>query len=275
MRTGSRRRPPATRGRAARAGRGPRARARADPARADARLAVRVLPRRGRADGRRPRRTPQSGLTVQLCGDAHLSNFGGFAAPDRELVFDINDFDETARGPWEWDVKRLAASIAVAGRELGLRRPARRDAVEAAVRSYREAMRQFADDAQPRALVRPARRRAHPQPRRRPGHPRRSATRSSGGSRARGPRTTCAPCRSSPSASTARRASSAARRGSSRSRSCSPARESRSRSLPSSATTAAACRSTGDTCSRATATRTWPAGSAGSAASAPAPGSSC
>jgi uncharacterized protein (DUF2252 family) len=88
--------------------------------------------------------TPQSGLAVQLCGDAHLSNFGGFAAPDRELVFDINDFDETARGPWEWDVKRLAASIAVAGRELGLEPAARRGAVESAVRSYREAMRQFA-----------------------------------------------------------------------------------------------------------------------------------
>jgi uncharacterized protein (DUF2252 family) len=88
--------------------------------------------------------TPQSDLAVQLCGDAHLSNFGGFAAPDRELVFDINDFDETARGPWEWDVKRLAASIAIAGRELGLEPPARRIAVEAAVRAYREAMRRFA-----------------------------------------------------------------------------------------------------------------------------------
>jgi uncharacterized protein (DUF2252 family) len=88
--------------------------------------------------------TPHSRLLVQLCGDAHLSNFGGFAAPDRELVFDINDFDETARGPWEWDVKRLAASIAIAGRELGLAPPVRRDTVEAAVRSYRTAMRQFA-----------------------------------------------------------------------------------------------------------------------------------
>ena len=88
--------------------------------------------------------TPQSDLAVQLCGDAHLSNFGGFAAPDRELVFDINDFDETARGPWEWDVKRLATSIAIAGRELGLEPPARRIAVEAAVRSYREAIRRFA-----------------------------------------------------------------------------------------------------------------------------------
>ena len=88
--------------------------------------------------------TPQSGLPVQLCGDAHLSNFGGFAAPDRELVFDINDFDETARGPFECDVKRLAASIAIAGRELGLDPAARHAAVESAVRSYREAMRQFA-----------------------------------------------------------------------------------------------------------------------------------
>ena len=88
--------------------------------------------------------TPQSGLPVQLCGDAHVSNFGGFASPARELVFDINDFDETARGPWEWDVKRLAASVAIAGRELGLAQGARRGAVEAAVRSYREAMRRFA-----------------------------------------------------------------------------------------------------------------------------------
>ena len=88
--------------------------------------------------------TPRSGLEAQLCGDAHLSNFGGFAAPDREIVFDINDFDETARGPWEWDVKRLAASIAIAGRELDLAAGVRRSAVEAAVRSYRDAMRAFA-----------------------------------------------------------------------------------------------------------------------------------
>ena len=88
--------------------------------------------------------TPHSGITVQLCGDAHLSNFGGFAAPDRELVFDINDFDETARGPWEWDVKRLATSIAIAGRELGLTAAERQQAVEGSVRSYREAMREFA-----------------------------------------------------------------------------------------------------------------------------------
>jgi len=64
--------------------------------------------------------SPDSGIRVQLCGDAHLSNFGGFASPDRELVFDLNDFDETLPGPWEWDVKRLAASIEVAGRARGL-----------------------------------------------------------------------------------------------------------------------------------------------------------
>src|SRR4051812_25012779 len=63
--------------------------------------------------------SPDSGIRVQLCGDAHLSNFGGFAAPDRKLVFDLNDFDETLPGPWEWDVKRLAASIEVAGRARG------------------------------------------------------------------------------------------------------------------------------------------------------------
>ena len=61
----------------------------------------------------------RTGLRVQLCGDAHLSNFGGFAAPDRRLVFDVNDFDETLPGPFEWDLKRLVASFAVAGRDLG------------------------------------------------------------------------------------------------------------------------------------------------------------
>jgi uncharacterized protein (DUF2252 family) len=89
-------------------------------------------------------RTPQSGIRAQLCGDAHLSNFGGFASPDRELVFDLNDFDETLPGPWEWDVKRLAASLEIAGRDLDFKNAARRAAVLAAVRSYREAMRSFA-----------------------------------------------------------------------------------------------------------------------------------
>jgi len=88
--------------------------------------------------------TPTTGLRAQLCGDAHLSNFGGFAAPDRRLVFDLNDFDETLPGPWEWDVKRLAASIAIAGRERGLDRGERARAVRAAVREYREAMSRFA-----------------------------------------------------------------------------------------------------------------------------------
>jgi uncharacterized protein (DUF2252 family) len=89
-------------------------------------------------------RTPSAGLEAQLCGDAHLSNFGVFAAPDRRLVFDINDFDETLRGPFEWDVKRLAASLAVAGRERGCTEPERRATTLAALREYREAMRRFA-----------------------------------------------------------------------------------------------------------------------------------
>jgi uncharacterized protein (DUF2252 family) len=88
--------------------------------------------------------TPRSGLQVQLCGDAHLSNFGGFASPERELVFDANDFDETLPGPWEWDLKRLAASIAIAGRERGFSGAQRRETVRAAVGEYREAMHLFA-----------------------------------------------------------------------------------------------------------------------------------
>ena len=88
--------------------------------------------------------TPTSGLRVQTCGDAHLSNFGAFAAPDRRLVFDLNDFDETIPGPWEWDVKRLAASFALAGRANGFKRSDRSAALLASVRSYREAMREFA-----------------------------------------------------------------------------------------------------------------------------------
>jgi len=88
--------------------------------------------------------TASSGLLAQLCGDAHLSNFGGFASPERDLVFDLNDFDETLPGPWEWDLGRLAASIAVAGRERGFSAKQRRKAVLAAVRQYREAMRRFA-----------------------------------------------------------------------------------------------------------------------------------
>jgi uncharacterized protein (DUF2252 family) len=88
---------------------------------------------------------PRTGLQAQLCGDAHLSNFGIFAAPDRRLVFSINDFDETLPGPFEWDVKRLAASFAVAGRDQGLDTAARGRIVAAAVREYRQAMRHFAE----------------------------------------------------------------------------------------------------------------------------------
>ncbi len=89
--------------------------------------------------------TPRSGLQAQLCGDAHLSNFGGFASPERDLVFDVNDFDETLPGPWEWDVKRLAASVAIAGRERGFTAKQRREAVGATVCQYREAMHRFAE----------------------------------------------------------------------------------------------------------------------------------
>ncbi|HEY6729771.1 MAG TPA: DUF2252 domain-containing protein [Solirubrobacterales bacterium] len=88
--------------------------------------------------------TPVAGLDVQLCGDAHLSNFGVFAAPDRRLVFDCNDFDETCRGPFEWDVKRLAASVAIAGRDRGFGKGERRRAVLSAASGYRRAMRAYA-----------------------------------------------------------------------------------------------------------------------------------
>ena len=88
--------------------------------------------------------TPHSGLRAQLCGDAHLSNFGVFASPDRRLVFDLNDFDETLPGPWEWDVKRLAVSFEVAGRENGYSAKDRKSIVQETVAAYREAMRQFA-----------------------------------------------------------------------------------------------------------------------------------
>jgi uncharacterized protein (DUF2252 family) len=85
--------------------------------------------------------TPQSGVTVQLCGDAHLSNFGVFGTPERRMIFDINDFDETLPGPWEWDVKRLAASFEVMGRFRGFSRVDRRAVVMAGVRAYRERIR--------------------------------------------------------------------------------------------------------------------------------------
>jgi uncharacterized protein (DUF2252 family) len=88
--------------------------------------------------------TPVSGLAVQACGDAHLSNFGMFGSAEHRLVFDVNDFDETLPGPWEWDVKRLAASMEVAGRDNGYSGKDRREIVGATVASYRRAMRNFA-----------------------------------------------------------------------------------------------------------------------------------
>jgi uncharacterized protein (DUF2252 family) len=86
---------------------------------------------------------PRSGFEAQLCGDAHLSNFGAFGSPERRLVFDLNDFDETLPGPWEWDVKRLAASFSLAGREVGCGGRERRRIVAAASREYRETMRRL------------------------------------------------------------------------------------------------------------------------------------
>ncbi|HYO20177.1 MAG TPA: DUF2252 domain-containing protein [Dermatophilaceae bacterium] len=88
--------------------------------------------------------TPRAGLTTQLCGDAHLSNFGVFASPERELLFDLNDFDETLPGPFEYDVKRMSASFAIAARNNGFTQAQMREATLASVRAYREAMAQFA-----------------------------------------------------------------------------------------------------------------------------------
>src|SRR6266700_4186154 len=89
--------------------------------------------------------TAVSGIHVQLCGDAHLNNFGIYATPERNQVFDVNDFDETLPGPWEWDIKRLVASIVVAGRTNGLSGNTNRQAVLRCVREYRERMWEYAD----------------------------------------------------------------------------------------------------------------------------------
>jgi len=88
--------------------------------------------------------TPDTGITVQLCGDAHLSNFGVFGSPERRMLFDINDFDETLPGPWEWDIKRMAASFEIMGRHRGFDAAERRKAVVAGVAEYRERMREAA-----------------------------------------------------------------------------------------------------------------------------------
>jgi hypothetical protein len=89
--------------------------------------------------------TPKTGIQAQLCGDAHLSNFGAYASPERALLFDLNDFDETLPGPWEWDVKRLAASFVVAGRENGFDATDCGEAAQASVASYRQRMAEFSE----------------------------------------------------------------------------------------------------------------------------------
>ena len=88
--------------------------------------------------------TPDSGLRVQACGDAHLSNFGAFASPERALVFDINDFDETTPGPWEWDLKRLVASLEIAARSNNFTEAERRTVLLSCVAGYRTTMVEFA-----------------------------------------------------------------------------------------------------------------------------------
>ena len=87
---------------------------------------------------------PHTGLTAQLCGDAHVSNFGLFASPERSLVFDINDFDETLPGPWEWDVKRLVASVAIIAQENGFGREERERVLQTCAQAYRDRMRTLA-----------------------------------------------------------------------------------------------------------------------------------
>ncbi len=90
-------------------------------------------------------KTPATGLRVQACGDCHLLNFGGFATPERNIVFDINDFDETTPAPWEWDVKRLVASFVLAARSQGLKESDGRDAAVACARSYRKRLREYSE----------------------------------------------------------------------------------------------------------------------------------
>ena len=89
--------------------------------------------------------TPATGMRVQACGDCHVANFGGFGTPERELLFDINDFDETLPAPWEWDVKRLAASIVLAMRQTGVGGRHCSDAARTSVKSYRKHMREYAE----------------------------------------------------------------------------------------------------------------------------------
>ena len=133
--------------------------------------------------------TPVSGLNVQLCGDAHLSNFGGFASPERRMVFDINDFDETLPGPWEWDVKRLAASFEIAGRDRGFSEAERRAAVTDGVALVPRGDGVVRRDAGPGRLVLASRRRGAAARARARGRARSRPSRPSATSRRRTPRT--------------------------------------------------------------------------------------
>jgi uncharacterized protein (DUF2252 family) len=108
--------------------------------------------------------TRSSGLRAQLCGDAHLLNFGAFASPERRLVFDLNDFDETLPGPFEWDVKRLVASMAVAGRENGLTTKQRRKVCSCGRGGLPHRDAGIRCHVDPGRLVRPLRRRRRPRP---------------------------------------------------------------------------------------------------------------
>ena len=212
--------------------------------------------------------TPVTGLTVQACGDAHVANFGTFATPERNVVFDINDFDETDRGPWEWDVKRLATSLHVVAREHGFRRSQRDQVVLEAVRVYREYVDQYRRDAHARRLVRPHHRRrprrALPEALPRPGATRRHPRVAQGPPAGRGaphdrPRGSSAFIEDPPIVV---HLDDARCRAWTTSRRWSPTTGSRS---PTS----------GVSCSTASAWSTWPAGSSGSAAWAPGAGCAC
>ena len=172
--------------------------------------------------------TPVAGLQVQLCGDAHLSNFGLFASPERRLLFDLNDFDETLPGPFEWDVKRMAASFTIAGRNNGFTKADTRAVTQASVAAYREAMASFAADGHDGHLVcASVRGRADaarsavpwPKPPSQRSAPRRPRGPSSGSRRSRGrpgPATACRRCPSSARWSTDATGSSVSRRSWSR-----------------------------------------------------------
>ena len=116
----------------------------ADALRTHAGLGICLPARFGRGHGGGPGGPAQTGLIVQLCGDAHLANFGTFASPEERPLFDVNDFDETLPGPFEWDVKRLAASLAVYGGDAGLEKAARKALAARSVRAYRKHMARLA-----------------------------------------------------------------------------------------------------------------------------------